>query len=448
MRVSIVGTGYVGLVTGACLAAKGHHVICVDVDQAKVALINRAQSPIYEPGLDELLRAHVGRSLFASTDLPAAVQETEITLVAVGTPFDGREIDLTYIRSAVRQIGEALRHKDDYHTVVIKSTVVPGTTDGVVLPLLEQTSGRRAGPDFGVGMNPEFLSEGEAVRDTLEPDRIILGGIDERSIEAQRRLFAVFGDVPMIPTNPRTAEMIKYASNGLQAALISFSNEIGNLCAALGDVDVVDVMRGVHLSRYLTTRLPDGTAFSAPITSFLFAGCGFGGSCFPKDVRALIAHGERAGAPMAMLNAVMQINDRQPLRLIELVRKHHPDLRDLPVAVLGLAFKPGTDDMRESPAIPVIESLLAQGAQVRAYDPQAAEPARQIFAGRPLAIVDSLEEALAGARVVVLVTRWDEFRRVPELIRGCDPAPLLVDGRRLIPRESVARYEGIGWSKR
>ncbi len=447
MRVSIVGTGYVGLVTGACLAAKGHHVICVDVDEAKVALINRAQSPIYEPGLDALLRAHVGRSLFASTDLHAAVQESEITLVAVGTPFDGREIDLTYIRSAVRQIGEALRAKDGYHTVVIKSTVVPGTTDSVVLPILEEASGRRAGPDFGVGMNPEFLSEGEAVRDTLEPDRIILGGIDERSIETQRRLFAVFGDVPMVPTNPRTAEMIKYASNGLQAALISFSNEIANLCAALGEVDVVEVMHGLHLSRYLTTALPDGTPRTAPITSFLFAGCGFGGSCFPKDVRALIAHGERAGVPMAMLKAVMQINDQQPLRLIALVRKHYPDLRDLPVVVLGLAFKPGTDDLRESPAIPVIEHLLAQGAQVRAYDPQAAEPARTFFAGRPLAIVESLEAALAGARVVVLVTRWDEFRRVPDLIRAVDPAPLLVDGRRLIPRERVARYEGIGWSE-
>ena len=242
--------------------------------------------------------------------------------------------------------------------------------------------------------------------------------------------------------------MIKYASNGLQAALISFSNEIANLCAALGDIDAVDVMHGLHLSRYLTIRLPDGTTRPAPITSFLFAGCGFGGSCFPKDVRALIAHGERAGVPMPMLNAVMQINDRQPLRLIELVRKHYPDLRDIPVTVLGLAFKPGTDDLRESPVIPVIESLLAQGARVRAYDPQAAEPARRLFAGRPLAIAESLETALAGARVVVLVTRWEEFRRVPEVIRGWDPAPLLVDGRRLIPRESVACYEGIGWSER
>ncbi len=287
MRVSIIGTGYVGLVTGACLAEKGHQVTCVDIDQRRVDALNRAESPIFEAGLDELLRAHVGGRLRATTDLTQAVLDSELTLVAVGTPFDGREIDLTAVSGATRQVGEALKLKASYHVVVIKSTVVPGTTDGHVLPILEDASGKKAGAGFGVAMNPEFLSEGEAVRDFLFPDRIVLGGIDERSIDALARLYEPFDDVPRIRTNTRTAEMIKYASNALLATLISFSNELANLGAALGGIDSVDVMRGVHLSQYFRGRNADGLP---PITSFLAAGCGYGGSCLPKDVSALVAH--------------------------------------------------------------------------------------------------------------------------------------------------------------
>lgn len=445
MRVSIIGAGYVGLVTGVCLAEKGHTAICVDIDSSKVETINRGIAPIYERGLDDLLARHAGRTFSATTDLDAAVQHTDVTLIAVGTPFDGSAIDLRFVRTAATQIGAALRDKSGYHVVAVKSTVVPGTTEEVVLPLLEQASGKRAGEDFGVGMSPEFLSEGEAVNDCLYPDRIVLGGIDERTLDTLDELFAVFEGAPRIRTNTRTAEMIKYAANALQATLISFSNEIANLCAAIGDVDVVDVMHGVHLSRYLTMRLPGGETAVAPITSFLHAGCGFGGSCFPKDVKALIAYGARIGQPMTLLESVIRINEAQPGRLIVLLRRHFPDLNGVCVAVLGLAFKPGTDDMRESPAIPVVRELLAQGARVRAYDPQAKHEAEKVFGQVDgLVLCDTLSQALDGVQAAILVTRWDEFRRLPDMLRTMTPQPLLIDGRRLINWRDVARYEGIG----
>ena len=311
MRVSIIGTGYVGLVTSVCLAEKGHQVVCVDIDQEKVDKINQAIPPIYERGLEELLEKNIHVNLRATTDLYKSVLETDISLIAVGTPFDGNEIDLTYIEQASRQIGQALRDKPTYHVVVVKSTVVPGTTDDVVRPILEESSGKKAGADFGVGMNPEFLREGEAIQDFMFPDRIVWGGIDDQSIAALEELYTVFEDVDKLRTNNKTAEMIKYTSNSLLATMISFSNEIGNLCAVLGGIDVIDVMRGVHLDKRLSPIMPNGDRVVPAITSYLKAGCGFGGSCFPKDVKALISHGKRFGQPMQLLDSVIRINEQQ-----------------------------------------------------------------------------------------------------------------------------------------
>ncbi len=242
MRISVIGTGYVGLVSGACFAEIGHDCTCVDIDATKIDRINRGEPPIHENGLELILKRHIGTRLRATTDLRAAVRDSEITFIAVGTPFDGHRIDLAYVREAAHQIGAALRDKNGYHVVVVKSTVVPGTTDEVVLPELERASGKRAGADFGVGMNPEFLTEGVAVDDFMRPDRIVLGGIDQRSVDAQRRVYAEFSQTPILATNNKTAEMIKYASNSVLATMISFSNEIGNVCSALGGVDVADVM--------------------------------------------------------------------------------------------------------------------------------------------------------------------------------------------------------------
>jgi UDPglucose 6-dehydrogenase len=435
MRVSVIGAGYVGLVTGACLAELGHQVVCADRDEAKVLGIEQARPTLFEPGLDELLVRNVGSRLRATTDVREAVLATDMSLLAVGTPLRDGEIDLAFVEAAAEEIGRALRDKHEYHVVAVKSTVVPGTTDEVVTPTLERASSKRAGFDFGVGVNPEFLTEGQAVDDFMSPDRIVLGGRDGRTLSELGRLYDVFPAVRTLSTTNRTAEMIKYASNALLATMISFANEIGNLCARIDGVDVVDVMAGVHASRYLT---PNGSGGVAPIASFLEAGCGFGGSCLPKDVRALIARGGQTGRSLEVLEAVMRVNERQPDEVIDLLKREYASLDGLRVTVLGIAFKPGTDDTRDSPALPVIERLRAEGASITLYDPVARAELDDV------ALAPDLRAAITSADAIVLVTRWPQFEALPELLAGRDPQPLVVDGRRMLDKRTIARYAGIG----
>lgn len=418
MRVAVVGTGYVGLVTGAIFAEAGHEVSCVDQSEDRVAMVNAKAAPFHEPGLPELLAS---TSIRATLDLDEAVRAADVTLIAVGTPFDGAEIDLSYVEAVAARIGTAWKTTDRYHVVIVKSTVVPGTTEKVVLPLLEKHSGKVAGVDFGVGMNPEFLSEGTAVADARKPDRIVLGGIDARSLDVMAELYRPWRDTPTLRVSVAAAEMIKYASNALQATLISFANEMANLAASVGGIDIVDVEKGLHSSALIR---------DAPVTAFLKAGCGFGGSCFPKDLAALAAFGSSQAVPMPVTEAVLEVNRSQPQRLVSLLG----DVSGKRVAVLGLAFKPGTDDVRESPAFPVITSLRGMGAQVTAYDPVARVDGVNQAA--------TLGEALEGADAVVLVTAWPEFEAVPQLLRGRDV--VIADGRRMWTPAQFADYRAIG----
>jgi len=444
MKISVIGAGYVGLVTGLCLAEKGHQVVCVDLNQEKVEKINQATSPIYEKGIEELLRRNIDHNFKATTDLHESSLQSDVSFIAVGTPFDGNQIDLRYIKEASQQIGVVLREKTSYHLVVVKSTVVPGTTDEIVLPILERTSGKIAGADFGVGMNPEFLREGEAIGDFMFPDRIVLGGIDEKSIEIMDQLYNVFPGVDKVKTNNKTAEMIKYTANSLLATMISFSNEIGNLCAAIGDIDVVDVMNGVHLDKRLSPIMPDGQRIVPPFTTYIEAGCGFGGSCFPKDVKALIAHGNSLGAPTQVLDAVMRVNEHQPRQIVQLLKRHFPLLTEIRIAVLGLAFKPGTDDMRESPSIPVINDLLLERAKIKAYDPVAKQNAQKLFSNEALVFCDNLLQTIENVEAIIILTCWDEFTRIPDLLAHLNEPPLVIDGRRMLDKRQIKRYEGIG----
>lgn len=446
MKVSVVGTGYVGLVTGVCLAERGHSVLCIDVDPDKVAMINAARAPIHEHGLPELLQRHAGQGLRATTDLRAAVAATELTFIAVGTPSANGSIDLQFVERAAAAIGAVLRDTSRYHTVIVKSTVIPGTTTGVVRRALEAASGKQAGRDFGLGMNPEFLTEGTAVEDFMNPDRLVFGGIDARTHEVLAALYRSFdAAVPRIATNPTTAEMIKYASNAVLATMISFSNEIARLCSALGGVDAVDVMHGVHAAGYFTARRGaerNTERNAAGITAFLWPGCGFGGSCLPKDVAALVAQGQGLGLRLALLQSVVDINRGQADEVMRLIGRHYPALRDVKVTMLGIAFKPDTDDVRESPAFPIIARLRAAGARVTAYDPVARPTGHDGLAGVSLAA--SLDEAVAEAEIVVLVTRWPEFSRLAEVLRRQSRGPLVVDGRRMLDPAGFERYEGIG----
>jgi UDPglucose 6-dehydrogenase/GDP-mannose 6-dehydrogenase len=477
MKISVIGTGYVGLVSGVCLAEIGHSVYCVDIDQTKIDRINNGDSPIYERGLDDLLqkntgqclhesqlverlyqgesdlyesgfdrllKKNIGQCLFATTELRKAVLETDLSFIAVGTPFDGKQIDLTYVKEVTRQIGEALKEKTSYHVVVVKSTVVPGTTDSVVIPTLQNASRKKAGQDFGVGMNPEFLREGNAVEDFMSPDRIVLGAIDAKTLEYMAALYAPFTKTELVCTNPKTAEMIKYTSNALLATMISFSNEIGNLCQRTGGIDVKDVMRGVHLDKRLSPILEDGERIIPSFTTYIEAGCGFGGSCFPKDVNALVSYGKEIGTPMSLLDAVIQINNKQPEQVIALLDKHFETLNALRISVLGLAFKPETDDMRESPAIPVVHTLAARGAKLTAYDPIARKTADVLFKGLDVKFASTLQKAIADAQAIVLLTHWSEFDQLAEMLSQRDHPPLLVDGRRMLDKNDFPRYEGIG----
>jgi UDPglucose 6-dehydrogenase len=443
MRIAIVGTGYVGLVSGACLADVGHDVTCVDVEPGKVAAINSGRPTIHEPGLSEVLARTAGRSLRATTDLAAAVRASEMTFIAVGTPARDGRIDLEQVRTAASEIGRALRTAARSHVVVVKSTVVPGTTDGLVRESLAEASGLRPGHDFGLGVNPEFLTEGRAVQDFTRPDRIVIGGIDVASQQVLNGVYAPFSTAPRIVTNNTTAEFIKYASNAVLATMISFSNELSRLCAAVGGADIVDVLRGVHASGYFTSTTAAGSGSTvAPITSFLEAGCGFGGSCLPKDVTALIGQGRDLGIEMPLLRAVLDVNRTQPDELLQRLQAHLPDLRGRTVTVLGIAFKPDTDDVRESPALPILRRLRALGASVTAYDPVARLPEAERAAG--VQVATSLEGAIQNADAIVLVTRWSEFDQLAQLLAGAAQQPVIIDGRRVLDPSAFERYEGIG----
>lgn len=442
MKVCIIGTGYVGLVTGLGLASLGHEVTCVDLDEERVAGVNAGDPPFYEPGLPDLLRTHAGGRLRATTSITDGISAADLTIIAVGTPFDGSQIALEQVSEASRQIGTALADIDRYHVVVVKSTVVPGTTDTVVLPILEESSQKVAGTDFGVGMNPEFLREGNAVEDFMQPDRIVLGAIDQRSQDVMAELYASVDGAEIVRTTTRTAEMIKYTANSLLATLISFSNEIANLSSKVG-VDAIEVMRGVHLDKRLTPMGENGSRIWPGIISYLIPGCGFGGSCFPKDVKSLIAFAEQNQAHMPLLKAVVDVNERQPAQMLQMLSRHVIDLNGVPVTVLGMAFKPETDDIRESPALVVTDELLDRGADVTVFDPVARRPVYEIYGDR-LKYAETLEDAVRDAEAILLMTAWHEFTRLPGLLGPRQHQPVVVDGRRLLEHDTINIYEGIG----
>lgn len=429
MRISVVGGGYVGLITSAGFAEKGHTVVCVDIDGDKVRQINGKRSPIYEKQLDSILESVVPKKLKASSDLEDAVLSSELTFICVGTPSeDGGSVDLKYVREVSEQIGRILKKKGEYHLVVVKSTVVPGSTDGTVIPLLEKHSGKKAGKDFGVAMNPEFLREGNAVEDFKNPDRIVIGSIDDRSGDILEKLYFEFKS-PVLRVNLKTAEMIKYASNSFLALKVSFINEVGNICKKLG-VDVYDVARGVGLDHRISP-------------SFLRAGPGWGGSCFPKDVSALAYKANEVGVEPRMLNAALEVNRDQPKVFVDIV-KSRVKLRGKRAAVLGLTFKADTDDVRDSPAIPIINLLLDEGANVVGYDPKGTENAKKILKNR-IEYASSVREALRDADVALIITEWAEFQKIDfnpmKTKRVFDSRKILNED--LLPED--VEYEGICW---
>jgi UDPglucose 6-dehydrogenase len=415
MRISVIGAGYVGLVAAACLAKLGNRIILVDVDKDKLKLIASGTSPIHEPGLDEIL----SQVDIETTPDYQRIVDAEVILICVGTPAneDG-SMSLEYIVKATKQIAEVLKRKRDYCVVSVKSTVVPGTTEEVVIPILE-ASGKRAGDDFGVCMDPEFLRAGRAVYCYMNPARIIIGEYDSRSGDMLLGLYKSL-NAPIMRTNLKTAEMIKLASNTFLATKVSFINEIGNICKQLG-IDTYEVAKGMGFDERIGSK-------------FLNAGIGFSGSCIPKDLRALVAKARQVGYEPGILESVLSLNDEQALLMIELLRRH-VSLKGASIGILGLAFKPGTDDVRESRAIRIAEILIREEARVKAYDPFAAENFKKLF---PQIEYTTPEEVLR-CDAILIVTEWEEFEHLD--YRG----KIVIDGRRISKAREARVYEGVCW---
>jgi UDPglucose 6-dehydrogenase len=414
VKVSVIGTGYVGLVAGTCFAESGNDVICVDIDAAKVARLREGDIPIYEPGLEELIKRNVaeGRLSF-TTSLAEAVGKSLICFIAVGTPQgDDGSADLSAVVRVAAEIGEAM---DGYRVIVDKSTVPVGTAERV-----RQVIASRTNHPFDVVSNPEFLKEGAAIDDFMKPDRVVIGSDSERATALMKELYEPFvrTEQPIIVMSAASAEMTKYCANSMLAARISLMNEFANLCERVG-ANIDDVRRGIGFDRRIGQH-------------FLFPGVGYGGSCFPKDVKAVIRTADQHGIDFRMLKAAEEVNERQKRTLFEKVTQHFGEyLKGMHFAVWGLAFKPRTDDMREAPAITIIEALLAAGAEVHASDPEALQEARKIFADR-VRYHRVNYEALQGADALLIVTEWNEFRRPDfERMRKLMKHPVIFDGRNL-----------------
>ncbi len=431
MKVSVIGSGYVGSVTAACFAELGHEVICIDIDEKKVQMINDGIPPIWEEGLEDLLAKHTQKKLIATSDYDYAIANTDVSFICVGTPSNEHgNIDLSIVGAASKSIGQALAKKEGYHVVVVKSTVVPGTTRDVVLPLIEEYSGKKEGVGFGIGMNPEFLREGKAIYDFMHPDKIVVGSVDQRAGAIVSDLYWDL-DCEITRTDTSTAEMIKYVNNSFLATKISFANEIGNICKRLG-INTYEVMEAVGRDFRISPN-------------FLNSGAGFGGSCFPKDVRALIGRAKQLDYYPVLLESVIEINKLQPLQMIELLENELGDIKGKQIAVLGLAFKNDTDDIRESRSIPVIATLLKKGAEVLAYDPMATENMKHIYPD--ITYCGSATQALDNADACLLMTEWDEFRKLDSELKSMK-TPLVIDGRHLLDPEKMEQainYQGLCW---
>ncbi|GAB3669297.1 UDP-glucose 6-dehydrogenase AglM [Halopiger thermotolerans] len=431
MNVSIIGSGYVGTTVAACLADLGHEVVNVEIDEDIVDAINAGEAPIHESGLEERIAEHAGSALRATTDYDEVI-ETDVTLLCLPTPqSEDGSLDLAPMRAGAEMLGDAIADKDDDHLVVVKSTVLPGTTEEVVAPILEEQSGTAIGDEIDVAMNPEFLRMGTAVQDFLEPDKVVLGTRTDAAAKQLRELYAPIlenDDTHLIETDVREAELIKYANNAFLASKVSLVNDLGNIAKEY-DADAYEVLEAVGLDDRISSR-------------FMRSGLGWGGSCFPKDVDALRAGAREQGYEPELLNAAVAVNDEQPRRLVDLLAEH-VDLEGARIAVLGLSFKPGTDDIRKSRALDVIEHLREHGAAVVAYDPVAVDNVREQYPHLEIEYADSATGALEGADGAVVATGWPEF---DDLEFDGMARRVLVDGRRIDVDESELEvYEGLTW---
>jgi len=438
-RTLLIGGGHVGLVSAVCFADRGYDTILYERDVERAELIQAGRPPFFEPNLEGLLKKTIdGGKLQISTNLEEAISDSEIAFVAIGTPSrPNGSINLTSIETSSAELGEALRSKAGYCLIVMRTTVIPGTTENLVKPTLEKHSGKDAGEDFGLAMQPEFLREGSAIEDTLSPDRIVIGEYDKRSGDVLETFYLDFYKgraPPIIRMNLACAEMVKYASNAFLATKISFINQIANICEKIPGVDVARVADAMGLDKRIGGR-------------FLNAGAGFGGSCLGKDLSALIAFSKQFGCKPNLLEAVLDVNEKQALNIVESARQQLGDLVKKRIAILGLSFKPNTDDMRDAPSVRIVKRLLDEGASVVVYDPAAMKNASAIFKDQ-VDYAKSGLECVSNADCAIIVTEWDEFRKFgPDDFKEKMRCAVLIDGRKIYDPLRFSKelnYVGIG----
>ena len=431
-KVSILGTGFIGLCSAACFAEKDIKVLASTHNEKKAKMINDGKAPFYEADLQEMMdgiKATKPELLECLLDPVKAVLKTDISMITQGTPMrEDKSINLGYIESTAREIGEALKQKDKYHLVVVRSTVVPGTARNLVGKIITEVSGKIPGKDFGLCMQPEFLAEGRSIEDTLKPDRIVIGEFDEKSGSMLQEFYEYFyGDhlrnCPILRMNLESAELVKYGNNCLLSTKISYANEFANFAQLVPNVDIVQVMKGVGLDYRINDR-------------FLGAGVGFGGSCFHKDVNAIKAWSKSKGYPSRLLEAVLDINDDQAIRIVDIAEELAGDLKNKRITLLGLAFKPGTDDMRQAASIRIVNEFRKRGIEdIVGYDPKANETA-EIELGSKIAYAGSIEQALKDSECAILITEWEDFKHLnPDDFKKYMKTPNLIDGRRIFDYE-------------
>ncbi len=436
MKITIIGTGYVGLVSGICLAVKGHVVTCVDKNESIVKSLRSGKATIFENGIEKVLSSAIDqKNFFVTSDLNKALEGVEVVIIAVGTPYANGKIDLTYLLEATRQIGSYILNNEQYLTVVIKSTVIPGTTDTVVREEIEKISKKKLG-EFGLGMNPEFLREGDAINDFMFPDRIVLGYEDYKTLSILEEIYAPW-DSEKIKVNTRTAELIKYANNSLLATQISAVNEIANFANKMGDINMQDVVKGIHLDKRWNPII-NKKRLNPEILNYLKPGCGFGGSCFTKDIQAIKSQGEKLDLPMGIMNAVLDVNSNQPHRIIEIIKKNVDDIKQKNILILGLAFKPGTDDVRESPSLKIIEDLIKKEANIYAHDPVAEKNFINTLGSKSTKIefIKDWQSILNQIEIIILVTPWEEYL---SLIDYNIDDKIIFDARRALPSDQISK---------
>lgn len=447
VKVSIIGAGYVGLVTGIGLASTGYDVICIEKIREKVDKIRQGSPTIHEKDLEKLLSNTINKKFNITTEIKS-ILETDITIICVGTysKEDG-SIDLSQIENTAKILGEILKSKDTYHTIVIKSTVVPTTTRKKIMPLIEKTSGKKFGKELGLCVNPEFLREGHAVEDFLNPDRIIIGEIDSKSGGVLENLYKKF-NTKIIRTNLETAEMIKYVNNSFLGLLISYSNEISDISEKIG-VDVKDILNGLYSDRRLSPEI-NGNKITPEILSYIFPGPGFGGSCLPKDISAFVKFAENIGSDTKILKSILDTNQLRPKHIVDYLENELGNLRNRTITVLGLSFKPDTDDIRESPSITIIKILLPKGAKIKVFDPVAMENAKSVL-GTSVTYSNSIQDSLKNSEGCIVVTKWQEFKAIKsEMLEKTMKNPLIVDTRRIFEPSQFkgkVKYIGVGLGK-